>query len=146
MVDSTYKSGSGPGRRIRRCENALNGWMTEELRKKIRSVEEHLLQPEVRNNPEELSELIADDFVEYGSSGTVYGKKDILKLLPSDPGPEMEIEEYHARPLSPQVVLINYKVYTRRRDNGPPTRSERSSIWRLTDGRWQIVFHKGTII
>ena len=120
--------------------------MTEELREKILGLEERLLQPEVRNDPKELSELIADDFIEYGSSGTVYGKEDILKILPSDPGLEMEIEEYHARPLSPQVVLINYRVYTKRRDNGPPTRSERSSIWRLTNARWQIVFHKGTNI
>ncbi len=117
--------------------------MTEELREKIRGLAERLLQPEVRNSAEELSELVADDFIEYGSSGNVYHKKDILKILPSEASPEMEITDYHASPLSPQVVLINYKALTTLKDDSAPTRSERSSIWRLTDGRWQIVFHIG---
>lgn len=118
--------------------------MTDELNEKILGLEERLLQPEVRKNPGELAELIADDFIEYGSSGKIYSKRDIIDALPNAPAPETEIEEYHARSLSPQVILLSYKLLSRSRESGRPDRSERSSIWRLTDGRWQIVFHRGT--
>ena len=118
--------------------------MTDELKEKIRVLEELWLQPEVRRNPDQLSELIADDFIEYGASGKVYLKKDIMELFPAAPGTDMEIEEYHARTLSPQVVLLSYKMTSRGKGTAAGTKSERSSIWRLTDGRWQIVFHKGT--
>lgn len=117
--------------------------MTDELREKIRNLEEQLLQPEVRKDPAQLAELIADDFIEYGSSGKVYRKKDIIRALPVGPVTETEIEEYFARPLSPQVVLFDYMLVSRDKNAAEASRSERKSIWRLTEGRWQIVFHKG---
>lgn len=120
--------------------------MTDELKEKIHGLEEQLLQPEVRRDPGQLSELIADDFIEYGRSGKVYRKKDVMELLPAAPGIEMEMEEYHARTLSPQVVLLSYRLTSHEEESSEGSRSERSSIWRLTDGRWQIVFHKGTSI
>ncbi len=120
--------------------------MTEELKERIRSLEERLLRPEIRRNAAELDELIAEDFIEYGASGKTYGKDDVLKLLPDSPAAETTIEECHARPLSPQVVLLSYKLLSVEKGQRDPVRSERSSIWRFTDGRWQIVFHKGSRI
>ncbi len=118
--------------------------MTDELTKKIRALEERLLLPEVRRNAEELSELIADDFVEYGSSGKIYTKKDVLEFLPIEPERYMKMENFHARQLSPEVVLLNYDLLSRHAQNRRTRRSARSSIWQLTNGRWQIVFHRGT--
>lgn len=123
-----------------------NTRMTEELKGMICSLEERLLRPEVRKDPEELSRLIAEDFIEYGVSGKTYGKRELLQILPGSPAAETDMEECHARPLSPQVVLLSYKLLSRVDGESSPVRSERSSIWRLTDGRWQIVFHKGTRI
>jgi hypothetical protein len=118
--------------------------MKKELKEKIRMLEERLIRPEVRGCAEELSELIADDFIEYGSSGREYGKKDILRILPNEPPAKMEIEDFHARSLSPEVVLLNYSLLSHDERSRGVKRTRRSSIWRLTDGRWQIVFHKGT--
>ncbi len=118
--------------------------MTDEITKKVRALEERLLRPEVRRNVDELSELIADDFVEYGSSGQIYTKQDVLKTLPGEPELHTEIKDFHARSLSPEVVLLNYELLSRDDRSRRTRRSARSSIWQLTDGRWQIVFHKGT--
>lgn len=118
--------------------------MSDELTKKIRALEEKLLRPEVRRNTDELSQLIADDFVEYGSSGKIYTKRDVLKALPNEPEMHTEIKNFHARSLSPEVVLLNYELLSSDARSRRTRRSARSSIWQLSDGRWQIVFHKGT--
>ncbi|MHB0981085.1 MAG: DUF4440 domain-containing protein [Thermoleophilia bacterium] len=44
----------------------------------FRALEEALLDPAVRQFQARLSELTADDFVEFGSSGRVFGKSDVL--------------------------------------------------------------------
>ncbi len=117
--------------------------MRKSMRQQIYSLEKRLLEPEVRKNPDELAKLIADDFVEYGSTGCVYNKQDILKVLPQAPARRMGIENFDARHLSPEVVISSYSVVPRDKRSGGDERSTRNSIWKMTDGRWQIVFHKG---
>lgn len=87
--------------------------------------------------------MIADDFVEYGSSGKIYTKKDVLTVLPNEPVRHVKMENFHARLLSPEVVLLNYDLLSRYEPSRRVRRSARSSIWQFTDGRWQIVFHRG---
>ena len=118
--------------------------MTKELKETIRMLEELLLQPEIRKDATRLSELIADDFIEYGNSGHVYKKEDVLKLLPNEQAAKMKIEDFNARAISPEVVLLNYDLISYDNRNRVMKRTSRSSIWRLTDGRWQIVYHRGT--
>jgi hypothetical protein len=48
------------------------------LKEHICQLEQLLLQPEIRTSPEELSKLLADEFFEFGSSGTVWYKKDMV--------------------------------------------------------------------
>lgn len=45
------------------------------LENHLRELEERLLQTDVRKSPEELDQLLADDFVEIGSSGRLFNKK-----------------------------------------------------------------------
>jgi hypothetical protein len=42
--------------------------------------------------------------------------------------------------LAPDVVLATYRVV----DETRKQHTLRSSIWKLKDGRWQMVFHQGT--
>jgi len=44
-------------------------------------LEKKLLDPALRRTPEKLASLLADDFVEFGSSGRSLDKKRILYLL-----------------------------------------------------------------
>ncbi len=115
------------------------------LKEQIKELEEKLLQYEVRQSVAELSELISEDFIEFGSSGRVYSKKDVLEELPHAAAVEMKIGDFRVRSLSADVALSNYSIISRDERTGKATRSLRSSIWQLTKGRWQIVFHQGTL-
>lgn len=116
----------------------------DEIGKELRELEERLLQPDFRRSRPAVSALLAEDFVEYGSSGRIFDKQQVLDLLGSEPEHRATLENFEARPLSADVVLATYRSI---RLNGPPEPGAtflRSSLWVRRDGRWQIVFHQGT--
>jgi uncharacterized protein DUF4440 len=45
------------------------------------SLEERLLEPSVRSAADELTDWLADEFVEFGSSGRVYDKPPVIDAL-----------------------------------------------------------------
>jgi Domain of unknown function (DUF4440) len=51
----------------------------------LRQLEERLLAPDVRGSPAAADARLGDDFVEFGSSGTVYDKASILAALQEEP-------------------------------------------------------------
>jgi hypothetical protein len=112
----------------------------------LRSLEEELLQPDVRKSADRVGRLLADDFIEFGSSGRVYNKARIIEALQhetSDPTTRVRLTNFAARQLAPGVVLVTYRTFL----SGPdaPSRSNlRSSIWKLIKGQWQMAFHQGT--
>jgi hypothetical protein len=99
----------------------------------IYELETSLLNPSTRKSVEKLNELIADDFVEFGSFGRIYTKKDILKYLPIEDHHELTVEDFMVKELAQNVVLATYSL------NG----CLRSSIWKNTNEKWQMVFHQG---
>ena len=109
----------------------------------IRRMEERLLLPEVRKSAEELDRLLADDFMEIGSSG-VYDKRQIIESLKEEPPTQRSLWDFKAFTLVPDVILVAYRVVRVNPSDKLPIYSLRSSIWRLLDGRWQMVFHQGT--
>ncbi len=117
------------------------------LKHTIYDLETSLLQPDVRLSPEKLSELLADDFVEFGSSGRIFSKKDILDRLPNDPETEKNqysVTDFEAKELSDNIILATYKA-TKIHEDESEILSLRSSIWRGLNGKWQMIFHQGTI-
>jgi len=116
----------------------------EEIGRELRELEERLLQPDFRRSRPAVSALLADEFVEYGSSGRIFDKQQILDLLGSEPEQRIAIAHFEARPLSADVVLVTYRSV---RPDGPPEAGAtflRSSLWVRRQGRWQVVFHQGT--
>jgi len=109
----------------------------------LRQLEEDLLKPEVRRSADQVGRLIADDFIEFGSSGAVYDKRQIIAALQkeaSEPPTRVTLTDFTVRSLAPDVALVTYRS-TR---EGTSTSRLRSSIWKLFDGRWQMIFHQGT--
>lgn len=51
------------------------------LDQQIRALEERLLTPELCRSREELPKLLADDFLELGSSGRTFDREAIIILL-----------------------------------------------------------------
>jgi hypothetical protein len=110
----------------------------------LRQLEESLLQPQVRGDVAALNRLLADDFVEFGASGQKYNKADIIAALPHEPPIERTTSDYAVRELGPGVALVTYHV-VRHTPAEPSMHSLRSSIWVHRDGRWQMIFHQGTL-
>jgi hypothetical protein len=116
--------------------------LTDELLgRHLRELEESLLLPDVRKS-ERLLELLDDDFVEFGSSGTVYTKPDLAALLQAESRVVQTTSDFRATSLGPDVALLTYRIH---RHSDPPVHTLRSSIWRMTDDGWRMLFHQSTL-
>lgn len=118
--------------------------MITELAKIIRDLETELLRPDVRSNSGRVSELLADDFVEFGESGKRYTKQDVLSALQKPADLKYSILDFSALEISSDVVLATYRAQKEDLETGRRTFSLRSSLWRNRNGRWEMVFHQGT--
>lgn len=109
-----------------------------DLKEHIKQLEEKLLTQEVRSSKTELKKLLADEFFEFGSSGRVLYKDEdfeggiaIIKVTLSD---------FDIHPLSENIVLATYRTFNEQTNQ----HALRSSIWKLNEGVWKMVFHQGT--
>ena len=117
----------------------------KELEALIFELETSLLRQEVRTSVESLNILIADDFIEYGSSGLIYDKKNILERLPQGVSPTYNLYDFQCINLSENIVQTRFKTERTNLDNTMAT-SLRTSLWRKSGNNWQIFFHQGTPI
>ena len=106
--------------------------MTETLR----LLEDRLLQPGERGSASDVSELLADDFVEFGSSGRIFDKKQIVKALRSAGKIQRSISDFKAEALAPGVILVTY-IAVQYEPNGQEKYSLRSSAgnWSRINGK-----------
>jgi hypothetical protein len=111
----------------------------------LRQLEERLLQPDVRESAQVVAGLLADEFIEFGSSGRVFNKQKMIESLQHEPTIHRALLKFQTSVLAPGVILVTYHVIRQSAADRQPTRSLRSSIWKLIDGRWQMVFHQSTL-
>ena len=111
------------------------------LENHLREFEEDLLQPDVRKSAR-VAELLADEFVEFGSSGRTYNKSQTLAALSQETPTQVTLLEFRLRLLADKIALVTYRTH---RHSEPSVDALRSSIWKLDDGQWRIVFHQGTL-
>lgn len=105
------------------------------LDEKILLLEQDLLRKDLRLDRALLETLIADDFVEFGASGTVYDRTAIIEaLIVEREPPNCAISQFTARLISNRIALAAYRAGAFRR----------SSIWRREDEGWRIVFHQAS--
>jgi hypothetical protein len=128
---------------------------TDHLAAFLEGLEEFLFDPIERREVASVSALLAEDFREFGSSGRVYTKLDILSELSTEQPAMVTITEFTCDLVSPGVALVTYKSLTTH-ESRAQTRELRSSIWAqrpvqpyATPGvgremRWQMIFHQGT--
>jgi hypothetical protein len=109
----------------------------------ILNLEKQLLLAEVRGSAERIAELLAEECFEYGASGTIYR---FYRGDTFDHGPQRnwEIVDFEARELAAGVVLATYRLLKHDEPNAGLRMTLRSSIWKLIDGKWKLVFHQGT--
>lgn len=116
------------------------------LADQIFELELELATQSVRNNRARISQLLRDDFVEFGASGRRFTKTEILNMLADEEAfTTYHMQEFHVAPLADTVVLATYVIPERKDAHGAKIpASRRSSVWKLAEGRWQILFHQGT--
>ena len=115
------------------------------LEQLLQDLETKLMDPEVRRS-ERAAEFIADDFMEFAGNGRIFNKADALAMMKRHIVRTMAIEEFNVRELSPNVVLVTYRVRSQGFGGTPGRLSVRSSIWVQHGGKWQVTFHQATLI
>jgi hypothetical protein len=110
----------------------------------FRDLEEKLLRQEIRNSPGEVATLLHPHFFEFGQSGTVWNRQQTIDMLAQERPMEGSLTDLSVRSLAANVTLVTYRAVGRDPASGNEWHSLRSSVWKLTDGRWQMIFHQGT--
>jgi hypothetical protein len=110
----------------------------------LRELEEQLLDPAIRKNYEIVSSLLADDFREFGSSGRVFSKEEILVELANEGTNKISLTNFQAKAMAAGVFLVTYRAVRNDTASGSFVTSLRSSIWVMREARWQMLFHQGT--
>jgi len=112
----------------------------------IRDLEESLLDPRVRRSREALGDLLAEEFLEFGSSGRRFTRAQIVEALvaEAEDEPRFSLADFSVLVLAPNVALATYRAEARGAHRSGPRDSLRSSVWILRSGRWQLLFHQGT--
>ena len=111
------------------------------LAQHLRVLEESLLRPDVRKSPT-LVDLLADEFIEFGSSGRIYTKAELVATLQAESSASQTVSDFRVTQLGPDAALLTYRIHLHRE---PPVHTLRSSVWQRCRGRWQMVFHQGTV-
>ncbi len=108
---------------------------------RLRRLEESLWRGDTRFDRDYMEAILAPDFVEFGSSGRVWTRAEVVAVEPVEFEAELPLAGFSANFLTDDLVLVTYRS---RVDAWSPPAANRSSLWRRVDDRWQLVFHQGT--
>jgi hypothetical protein len=124
----------------------MSGKTSEDICALLRACEEALLDPAVRRDRARVAALLAEDFLEFGKSGTVWTREVIIESLASEDYARPSMEDFKCDCIAEGVALVTYK--TVRIDPEPGLRAVvlRSSIWIKESGEWRVRFHQGTLV
>ncbi|QDQ03094.1 DUF4440 domain-containing protein [Lysinibacillus fusiformis] len=92
---------------------------------------------------DDFEKILAEEYVEFGSSGMKYDKTMQLSSLVNEAGLlkiPYTISDFTIKQLAPNIIHSTYCTTTMA--NGK--KSLRSSIWQLHETAWKMYFHQGT--
>ncbi len=89
-------------------------------------------------------ELIAEDFVEFGSSGIIYDRQQTINSYSGSASKKIDIRDYTEKQLGGDAILVNYLAVISN-EKGEEIKSLRTSVWKKMEGSWKIIFHQGTL-
>ena len=110
----------------------------------LRACEEALLDPAVRRDRARVAALLAEDFQEFGSSGRVWSREQILDLLATEDYEPPAMEDFNCEQIGEGVALVTYRSVRINAQSGQSASALRSSIWVHESGGWRVRFHQGT--
>lgn len=104
----------------------------------VLALERELQTPACRSDPARLEELLAPEYIEFGASGQVWSRTEIIAELAGEDGGVIEVHDLEAREVSDDVVLVLWR--SRMADR----QALRSSLWHREPSGWRLVHHQGT--
>ncbi|WMJ81653.1 DUF4440 domain-containing protein [Clostridium sp. MB40-C1] len=116
------------------------------IKEHILELENDLLKLEVRKSAQKINDILANDFIEFTSSGCEYHYKsgDIFQRENDNNQLLWQIIDFQIRQLSEDCILAMYKVIKHDELNENKKYTLRSSIWKCIDEKWKMIFHQGT--
>lgn len=111
----------------------------DKIKTELLYLEELLISLEEGKKQNLFQELIADDFLEIGSSGKVYTKDAVFEALKHEKERNIVITGAVIKCISENIYLLVYQ------SQEPERIVKRSSIWVKNENKWQILFHQGTV-
>ena len=105
----------------------------------LRHLEESLWRAETRFDPEYMNRVLSPDFIEFGRSGRVYRREEIIAMSAGEI--DATLKDFNARLIDTNVALVTYISEVK---YAQIEIANRSSLWTRTNGGWQIRFHQGT--
>jgi hypothetical protein len=116
--------------------------INSEDRNTLERLEEELWREETRFDIQRMDELIAPDFFEFGRSGRIYQRQDIMAIEHQTIDAVLPLPEFHVRLLDENTAQVTY--HSAVTYNNVVEHARRSSIWSRTTGSWVLRFHQGT--
>ena len=105
-------------------------------------LEESLWREKSRGNRELMEATFDDDCYEFGRSGTVWSRSELLDQPKQPIDVTLPLPDLKATMLDEKTALVTYTSIAWRNDAASHTR--RSSVWSLTASGWRLRFHQGT--
>jgi hypothetical protein len=118
---------------------------SQELAAHLFHLEQQLLEPSTRRDAAALTSLLAEDFREFGSSGRIYTRRQIIDALAAESPRTVTLSDPLCQQLAEDIALLTYRS-TRTIALKAASHTLRSSLWVYRDNRWQMLFHQGTPI
>ena len=122
--------------------NLMTLTLSEEDRRVLQRLEEDLWREETRFDISYMDQVMAEDFFEFGRSGRVYNRDEILTAARQPLDAVLPLPDYDVRLLAEDVALATYNSAITY--DGVLEKGRRSSIWSRTSNGWMIRFHQGT--
>lgn len=104
----------------------------------VLALERELQTPACRSDAARLEELLAPEFTEFGASGQVWSRTEIIAELAGEDEGVIEVHDLEARAVADDVVLVLWR--SRMADR----QALRSSLWHREPSGWRLVHHQGT--
>ena len=122
-----------------------SGSGTDATAAQLRKLEESLLDTAVRRDRKKMRSMLAENFLEFGSSGRIWNRNSIIELLSQETAfVPPAIEDFRCAFLTDDVTLVTYRTVRIDPETGEVLSSLRSSIWKNESGTWRMRFHQGT--
>jgi hypothetical protein len=111
---------------------------SQDLAAHLFCLEQQLLGPSIRFDAAALTSLLTENFREFGSSGRIYTRQQIIDALAAESPRNIILSDPVCQQLTEDTALLTYRS-TPTIERDVASHALRSSLWIYRDHRWQML-------